>query len=137
LLLTLAWSLAMNVEANGIARAEKVPTGCYFSGQPIVDVELAQSSECFAAVTTVRGDDEPADELAARIARNLKLFRANTRMDFFFIALYWLVFVLFGWVIDNGRVKVGEAVQEATLMPIVPKLLATDFGMPISGHNSV
>ena len=105
LLLTLAWGVAMNVQAHGIAPAEEVPAGCYFSGQPIVDVELAQSSECFVAVTTVRGDDETADELATRIARNLKLFRANTRMDFFFIALYWLVFVLFGWATDNGRVK--------------------------------
>jgi len=88
LILTMVWSVAMGVEANSIAAADHVPAGCYFSGKPILDVELAERPECFVAVTT----EGTAPD---KVAHNLRLVRLNTRMDFLFIVLYWLVFILF------------------------------------------
>ncbi len=96
LIATMVWSVAMGVEANGIAPAERqqVPANCYFSGKPILDVELAATPDCFTAIVKQAGAD--------RIAGNIKLVRANTYMDLVLIALYWSVFVLFeriegGW----------------------------------------
>src|SRR5438445_9960038 len=89
LIAAVVWSVAMGVEANGIAPAEreKVPANCYFSGKPILDVELAPRPDCFTVIAT----QGPADKLA----HNIGLFRLNTYMDFLFIFLYWRVFVLF------------------------------------------
>jgi hypothetical protein len=99
LIATMVWSVAMGVEANGIGAAErnKVPEECYFSGKPILDAELSPSPECFVAVTTkaVTGDE---------VEHNLKLFRLNTDMDFLFIALYALVFILFA-LVDDGKLR--------------------------------
>ena len=95
LLATLVWSMAMGVEANGIAAADHVPAGCYFSGRPILDVELAERPDCFVAVTTEGAAPD-------KIAHNLRLFRVNTWMDFLFIVLYWLVFILFA-LAPGGR----------------------------------
>jgi hypothetical protein len=96
LILTILWSAVMAVEANNIARAEseEVPASCYFSGKPILDVELAKTPECFAFVAT----QGPANKLA----HNIALFRANTYMDFLFIVLYWNVFVFFARA-EQGR----------------------------------
>ena len=105
LLVTLVWSVAMGVEASGIAPAEKLPAGCYSSGKPILDAELAQRPDCFVAVTTQGDADETAAETADRVAHNLKLVRLNTWMDFLFIAQYWLVFVLFVAAVDNRWTK--------------------------------
>ena len=92
LILTMLWTAAMGVEANGIApvEPEEVPVSCYFSGKPILDVELAQTPKCFTFVAT----QGPAEKLA----HNLGLFRLDTYMDFLFILLYWSVFVLFARV---------------------------------------
>jgi hypothetical protein len=100
LLVTLAWSAAMGVEANGIAPAEseQMPANCYFSGKPILDVELAPTPECLAAVAT-RG------AAAAKVPHNIKLLRVNTWMDFLFIVLYWSSFVLYARVEDGRLTK--------------------------------
>ena len=99
LILTMLWTAAMGVEANGIAPAEpdEVPASCYFSGKPILDVELAQSPKCVTFVAT----QGPADKLA----HNIGLFRLNTYMDFPFILLYWSVFVLFARVEQSRWTK--------------------------------
>jgi hypothetical protein len=96
LILTLFWGVAIGVEANGItpAEPEEVPAGCYFSGKPILDVELAPTTQCFTFVAT----QGPTDKLV----HNLGLFRLNTYMDFLFILLYWSVFVLFA-LVEQGR----------------------------------
>ena len=105
LLVTVVWSVAMGIEANGIAPADKVPAGCYFSGKPILDAELVESADCFVAVATEGAADEAADEAAKKVAHNLKLFRVNTWMDFLFIAEYCLVFVLFVFAVDDRWTK--------------------------------
>lgn len=99
LILTMCWSAAMGVEANGIAPAEpeEVPAGCYFSGNLILDVELAQSPQCFTFMAT----QGPADKLA----HNISLVRVNTYMDFLFIILYWSVFFLFARVEQSRWTK--------------------------------
>ena len=86
---TVVWSMAMSVEANGIAPAQRqqVPANCYFSGKPILDAELAATPDCFASVATQGAAD--------KLTHNIGLFRVNTYMDFVFIVLYWSVFVLF------------------------------------------
>ncbi|HTF23442.1 MAG TPA: hypothetical protein VK937_05925 [Candidatus Limnocylindria bacterium] len=96
LILTMVWSAAIGVEANGIApvEPEQIPASCYFSGKPILDVELAKTPECFIVVAT----QGPADKLA----HNIGFFRVNTYMDLLFILLYWGVFVLFARV-EEGR----------------------------------
>jgi hypothetical protein len=65
LILTMVWSAAIGVEANGIApiEPEQIPASCYFSGKPILDVELAKTPECFIVVAT----QGPADKLAHNI----------------------------------------------------------------------
>jgi len=95
-ILTLFWGVAIGVEGNGIAPAEpeEVTSSCYFSGKPILDVELASTPQCFTFVAT----QGPAD----KVAHNLGLFRLNTYMDFVFILLYWSVFVLFA-LVEQGR----------------------------------
>jgi hypothetical protein len=98
LLATLVWSTAMGVEANGIAAADHVPAGCYFSAKPILDVELAERPECFVAATA-------GGAASGKVAHNLRLFRVNTQMDFLFIALYWFVFVLFALALGGHWTK--------------------------------
>lgn len=88
----------MGVEANGIAAADHVPVGCYFSGKPILDVELSERPECFVAVTTEGAESD-------KVAHNLRLVRLNTRMDFLFIVLYLLVFILFAHTLDGRWTK--------------------------------
>ena len=95
MLATLVWFTAMGVEANGIAAADHVPAGCYFSAKPILDVELAERPECFVAETT-------EGVAPGKLTHNLRLFRVNTEMDFLFIILYLLVFVLFAFSL-GGR----------------------------------
>jgi hypothetical protein len=102
LLFTILWSAAMGIEANGLAPAEKLPAGCYFSAKPILDIELAQRSDCFVAVATDGASDSVPEKAAARSVLNLKLFRLNTWMDFLFILLYWRSLVLF------ARIKQGQ-----------------------------
>ncbi len=117
LILTLVWSAAMGVEANGIAPAEpeEVPAGCYFSGKPILDVELAKTPECFTVVIT----QGPADKLA----HNLGLFRLNTYMDFLSILLYWGVFVLFARVEQSRWTKwVIGLISVAALFDVLENL---------------
>lgn len=96
LIATLLWSSAMLFEANGISSPDfRAAAGCYFSGRPIVDAELAHTPECFRNIVT-QGADEGHDH-------NVSLVRANTYMDFLFIVLYWAIFVTFaqiesGWI---------------------------------------
>jgi hypothetical protein len=96
LIATMAWSGAMRLELARLASNDfHKPAECsYFSGQPILDIELASSPACFLRVT-LQGS-------AANLRRNSQLFRANTYMDFVFIGLYWAVFVLFAQV-EEGR----------------------------------
>ena len=51
-IVTIAWSVAMTVEANGIASVDfqQPAPNCYASHKPILDVELAANSVCFARV---------------------------------------------------------------------------------------
>jgi len=107
LIVTLLWSTAMSIEANGIAPAEpeQMPANCYFSGKPILDVELAPKPECFVAVATQGIADKVANETADKLAHNIGLFRVNTYMDFLFIVLYWSVFVLFARLEERPGMK--------------------------------
>ena len=98
MLATLVWFTAMGVEANGIAAADHVPAGCYFSAKPILDVELAERPECFVAETT-------EGVAPGKLTHNLRLFRVNTEMDFLFIILYLLVFVLFAFSLGGRWTK--------------------------------
>src|ERR1700747_1167468 len=94
LIATLVWSSAMLFEANGISSPDfRAPSGCYFTGKPIVDAELAQTPACFRSIVT-QGADEGHDH-------NVALVRANTYMDFLFIVLYWAIFVAFAQI-ENG-----------------------------------
>jgi hypothetical protein len=94
LIVTLLWSSAMLLEANRISSPDfRAPTGCYFSGKPIVDAELAQTPACFRSIVT-QGAEEGNDQ-------GVSLVRANTYMDFLFIVLYWAIFVTFAQI-ENG-----------------------------------
>ena len=94
LIATLVWPSAMLFEANGISSPDfRAPSGCYFTGKPIVDAELAQTPACFRSIVT-QGADEGHDH-------NVSLVRANTYMDFLFIVLYWAIFVTFAQI-ENG-----------------------------------
>jgi hypothetical protein len=94
LIATLVWSSAMLLEANGISSPDfRAPSGCYFTGKPIVDAELAQTPACFRSIVT-QGAEEGHDQ-------NVSLVRANTYMDFLFIVLYWAIFVTFAQI-ENG-----------------------------------
>ena len=98
LIATLVWSSAMLFEANGISSPDfRAPAGCYFSGKPIVDVELAHTPECFRTIVT-QGADEGHDH-------NVSLVRANTYMDFLFIVLYWTIFVTFAQIEGGWSAK--------------------------------
>jgi len=88
----------MGIEASGIAAARSVPAGCYFSGNPILDLELAERPDCFVAVTT-------GGAVPSKVAHNVQLLRANTEMDFVFIFLYWLVFTSFAFTLSDGLPK--------------------------------
>ena len=100
LIVTLGWSAAMGVEASGITtpEPEQMPAHCYFSGKPILDMELAQRPECFLTVTM-------QEATAGNVAHNIQLFRVNTWMDFVFILLYWSAFVLFARLEESGLTK--------------------------------
>jgi hypothetical protein len=94
LIATLLWSTIMLLEASRLSSPDfHAPTGCYFSGKPIVDVELAQTPACFRSVVT-QGAEEGHEQ-------NALLVRANTYMDFLFIVLYWAIFVTFAQI-ENG-----------------------------------
>ena len=100
LIVTLVWSSAMLFEANGISSADfRAPSGCYFSGKPIVDSELAESPACFRSIVT-QGADEG-------YGHNVSLVRANTHMDFLFILLYWAVFVTFARIEGGWSAKLA------------------------------
>jgi hypothetical protein len=138
LIVTLLWSTAMGIEANGIASAEpeQMPANCYFSGTPILDVELAPKPECFVAAAT----QGVADEAANGLAHNIGLFRVNTYMDFLFIVLYWSSFVFFArleqsrwtkWVI--GFISVSALFDIVENMRILKGLTAVAGSAPIEG----
>ena len=111
LIAVMAWSTAMLVEAAGIVSPDFRPAStCYFTGKPIVDVELAQTPSCFQSVVT-QGADEGHKH-------NLSLVGANTYMDFVFIVLYWMVFVMFariesGWPAKLAGLASANAVRGA------------------------
>jgi hypothetical protein len=91
LIATLLFSSGMLLEANRISSTDfRAPIGCYFSGKPIVDAELAQTPACFRSIVT-QGAEEGHDQ-------NVSLVRANTYMDFLFIVLSWAVFVTFAQI---------------------------------------
>jgi hypothetical protein len=91
LIATLLWSTAMLFEAGRISSPDfRAPIGCYFSGKPIVDAELAQTTGCFRSIVT-QGGEEGHDQ-------NVSLVRVNTYMDFLFIVLYWAIFVTFAQI---------------------------------------
>jgi len=96
LVVTMVWSVAMRLQLGGVRSEEfKKPITCsYFNGQPILDVELASSPDCFRSVVTQEGPDQ--------LKHNAQVFRSNTCMDFVFIAPYWTVFVLLARV-ERGR----------------------------------
>ena len=60
LIATVLWAGATTFQANGIASAEseQISPGCYFSGNPILDVELARRSDCFRDVVTKGATDD-------------------------------------------------------------------------------
>jgi hypothetical protein len=135
LIATMVWSAAMGVEANGIAptEPEKIPASCYFSGKPILDVELAPTPECFTVVTTQGRAD--------KLAHNIALFRVNTYMDFLFILLYWSVFVLFARVEDSswrkwtviGLISASAALDVGENLEIFKGLARVASSSPIEG----
>jgi hypothetical protein len=89
LLVTLGWSIAMGIEVGGAAsKGFTKPNSCsYFSGKPILNLELASSPDCFLNLV--------AQGVPDKVEKNARLFRINTYMDFVFIALYWSVFSCF------------------------------------------
>jgi hypothetical protein len=94
LIATLVWSSAMLLEANGILSPDfRAPSGCYFTGKPIVDAELAQTTACFRSIVTPSAEEGHDN--------NVSLVRANTYMDFLFIVLYCAIFVTFAQI-ENG-----------------------------------
>jgi hypothetical protein len=93
----------MLLEANGISSPDfRAPSGCYFSGKPIVDLELAQTATCFRSIVT-QGAQEGHDH-------NVSLVRANTYMDFLFIVLYWVIFITFAQIESGGPAKLASVV---------------------------
>jgi hypothetical protein len=86
----------MQLELRQISSSDfRKPLACsYFSGVPIIDIELASSVDCFLIVTQ---QGAPED-----VKHNTQVFERNTYMDFAFIGLYWTVFILFAQVCRNG-----------------------------------
>jgi len=96
LIATMLCGVAMKFQAGDITSKDYVrPQSCsYFNGQPILDLELASSPDCFVR-TVEQGTPEA-------LKSNIQVFRSNTDMDFAFIFLYWTVFVLFA-LADRDR----------------------------------
>jgi len=96
LIAILVWSAAMRVQLGRIAREDfDAPASCsYFTGQPILDVELGYPADCFRSVVQ--------HGTPGNLAHNIKVFRFNTYMDFVFIGLYGTAFVLFA-LVDRSR----------------------------------
>jgi hypothetical protein len=72
---TMVWTIAMGFEARGIVSPgsrNRNPV-CYASGSAIVDLELAQMSECFRDVLTEENRD--------KFEGNVRLARTDTYMD--------------------------------------------------------
>jgi hypothetical protein len=86
ILATIAWGAAMQFEAS-CAQNSAYPeaANCYYSGTPILDLELSSSPTCF--VNTVQLGNP------ANTSHNAQVFSLNTWMDFAFIFLYWSAFV--------------------------------------------
>jgi hypothetical protein len=86
LVATLIWSGCMQLEIAEYAKSQngRVPACSYFSNSPVVNVELARTPSCFESLLTVGNKGKS----------NAKLIQINTYMDFGFIALYWLSFML-------------------------------------------
>jgi hypothetical protein len=71
------------------------PTSChYFSGQSLIDLELASSPTCFKELLA-----------EGNLVENARMVRISTCMDFVFIGLYWSVFVLFARVFQGRHSK--------------------------------
>ncbi len=87
LIAALTWGSGMVFESQKLSFPTRPASCSYFSGQALVDLELASAPTCF-------------EELLAEgsLAENGRILRINTCMDFVFIGLYWAVFVLFATV---------------------------------------
>lgn len=92
LIAALVWGSLMVLESRRLYLPTR-PDAChFFSGQSLIDLELASSPACFKELLEQGG-----------LAENGRILRTNTYMDFVFIGLYWAVFVLFatvykGWI---------------------------------------
>jgi hypothetical protein len=94
LLAALLWGSCMVLESHELSLPTRPDSCRYFSGQSLVDLELASSPTCF-------------NELLAQgsLVENARIVRVNTCMDFVFIGLYWSVFVLFAKVFQRWLSK--------------------------------
>src|ERR1700734_2342597 len=102
LIAIMAWSTAMLIEAAGINSPDFRPSSdCYFSGKPILDLELAQTPVCFQSVAT-QGIDQGHKH-------NLSLIALNTYLDFVFIALYWMLFLTLAQIEGSGAARFATA----------------------------
>jgi len=77
LIAALVWGACMVLESQKLSLPVHPDSCSYFSGQSLVDLELASSPTCF-------------NELLAQgsLVENARIFRINTCMDFVFIGLY-------------------------------------------------
>jgi hypothetical protein len=100
LIATMAWSGTMFLQAKRIVSPDyRAPAGCYFSGTPIVDIELSSTASCFRSAVTQGNDEDRAE--------NPKLVRINTYMDCVFIVLYWASFVTFARMMEGWPTKLA------------------------------
>jgi hypothetical protein len=85
---TLGWSICMLLEAGRFSSVsgQRRASCSYFSGQPILDLELASSPKCFQEIIE-----------QGNVEDNAQVVRIDTYMDFLFIALYGTMFVVFAF----------------------------------------
>ena len=129
LIAVMAWSTAMLIEASGVVSPDFRPASdCYFSGKPIVDIELAQTPGCFRSVVT-QGADEGH-------TLNVSLVGANTYMDFVFIVLYWIVFVMLAQIEGGWPAKLASLLISLSALADVLENLRILKGLRALGSSA-
>src|SRR5271169_6419074 len=107
---TIGWGGLMQFQASRFDHGNgNRPTDCdFFSGTPILDLELSTSGTCFRQVVN-----------QGELTGNIAIARTSTHLDFVFIALYWTTFVLFAVVYKNRwSVAVVVCVSAAAILDI-------------------
>jgi hypothetical protein len=80
----IAWGAIMQMQVSAFDRTQAPKIAWYKTTKPLVALELASSGRAFQQILD-QGDE----------SHNIGVVRWNTYLDFVFIALYWILFLVF------------------------------------------